>query len=110
MLQFRGPGLVWRAGRVSHAAWRSGPPQRAVEWLRRCAALADALGVFSRNEELDDLATGDLRFLALPKLLGDLLARTPLRAPGPRAAVLEQAAAEYARWPRPAGASPDTRL
>jgi hypothetical protein len=43
------------------------------------------------------VATGDLRFLALPKLLADLLARTPLRAPGARAAVLEQAAAEYAR-------------
>ena len=72
-------------------------PQRAVEWLRRCTAMANALGVFSRNEELDDVATGDLRLLQIPKLLADLLARTPLREPLERAARLDQAAAEYSR-------------
>lgn len=83
-----------------HTVWltaQTTAAQRAVEWLRRCTAVADALGVFSRNEELDDVATGDLRLLLVPKLLADLLARTPLREPLERAAQLKQAAAEYSR-------------
>ncbi|KAK9837140.1 hypothetical protein WJX81_005866 [Elliptochloris bilobata] len=72
--------------------------QSAVDMLRRCSAMVDALGVFSRNEELEDVATADLRFLLIPKLLGDLLARTSLREPAERAAELDQAAAEYTRF------------
>lgn len=74
--------------------------QRAVGWLRRCSTMVDTLGVFSSNEELDDIATADLPFLLLPKLLADLLARTPLREPAERATVLEEAAAQYSRYYR----------
>lgn len=60
--------------------------------------MVDTLGVFSSNEELDDIATADLPFLLLPKLLADLLARTSLREPAERATVLEEAAAQYSRY------------
>jgi len=46
-----------------------------VAELRGLQAAVAAAGTFSRNEELDDVHTADLRYLSVPYLLSELLAK-----------------------------------
>ncbi|KAI9090951.1 TAP42-like protein [Phlyctochytrium arcticum] len=45
----------------------------AITSLARCATLIDTIGIFSTNEILEDVNTGDLRFLLVDAYLGDLI-------------------------------------
>eukprot|EP00906_Rhabdomonas_costata_P004336 RCo006420 len=47
----------------------------ALQGLRDMDQKCVSSGMFSKNEELDDVPTGDLKFLAVPYLCGDLLIR-----------------------------------
>jgi len=38
----------------------------------RCTFMVNILGLFSFNEEIDEVSTGNLRFILLPAFLGDL--------------------------------------
>ena len=53
--------------------------------------------LFSANEEVDDIATNDLKYLLVPSLLADLQASTRERDPQARLALLEDASASYSR-------------
>lgn len=54
--------------------------------LRHAAAAVRALGVFSRNERAEDVATGDLKYLLVPFLLAEVRPRALPSAPAsPRA-------------------------
>ncbi|NXJ78091.1 IGBP1 protein, partial [Trogon melanurus] len=46
--------------------------RRGLEALRRAAAMVQELELFSENEELDEIASADLRYLLVPALLGAL--------------------------------------
>ncbi|CAN9514538.1 unnamed protein product [Ophioblennius macclurei] len=46
--------------------------RQAVGWLEEATRMAAQLQLFSRNEELDELGTADLKYLLLPALLGAL--------------------------------------
>ncbi|KAG1663370.1 hypothetical protein FOA52_007107 [Chlamydomonas sp. UWO 241] len=55
----------------------AGLMETAMQVLRRTAALVDAQGVFSANEEGDDIATSSLRLLLVPFVEAELLASSP---------------------------------
>jgi immunoglobulin-binding protein 1 len=44
---------------------------RAVDLLKRCHTLTEALALFSSNEQLEDISTGDLKYLLVPYYLAD---------------------------------------
>ena len=52
---------------------------------------ASAVGIFSSNEEVDEIATADLKYLLLPYLQGHLLSETHERDTRMRLASLEEA-------------------
>lgn len=49
------------------------------------------------NEEADDIASSQLRYLRIPLLVAELQAATSVRAPEARLALLSQAARHYIR-------------
>ena len=65
--------------------------QDAIRWLQAAVAKASAVGIFSSNEEVDDIATADLKYLLLPYLQGYLLSETHERDTHKRLASLEEA-------------------
>ena len=40
--------------------------------LERCTRMVSMLGIFSRNEDIEEVSTGNLKFFLLPAFLGDL--------------------------------------
>ncbi|CAL8464841.1 g4376 [Coccomyxa elongata] len=50
--------------------------EEAVRWLQKCSRLVATLGLFSSNEQAEDIATADLKYLLVPFLLGDILSRS----------------------------------
>lgn len=50
--------------------------QEAVRCLQSCSTMVATLGLFSSNEQADDIATADLKYLLVPFLLGDMLSRS----------------------------------
>jgi len=46
--------------------------------LRKAALLIDSLGLFSPNEDLDDVAGADIKYLLVPYYHADLIQRRPL--------------------------------
>uniref|UniRef100_A0A3P9LZI0 Immunoglobulin (CD79A) binding protein 1 n=1 Tax=Oryzias latipes TaxID=8090 RepID=A0A3P9LZI0_ORYLA len=54
--------------------------RRGVSALEEAAAMVAQLELFSRNEDLEEVATADLRFLLLPALLGALQLKLSERA------------------------------
>ena len=56
------------------------------------------MGIFSSNEEVDDIATADLKYLLLPYLQGHLLSETHERDTHKRLASLEEAAHHLMRY------------
>ena len=46
--------------------------KKAIHTLEDATRLVSSLGLFSRNESVDEVATSDLKFFLLPVLLGDL--------------------------------------
>lgn len=49
--------------------------REGCDWLNRCLDRIDQLGIFSANEELEDVATADLKYLLVPWMLAELLQR-----------------------------------
>ncbi|NXH50347.1 IGBP1 protein, partial [Dicaeum eximium] len=49
--------------------------RQGLDALRRAAAMVEQLELFSENEELEEIASADLKFLLLPALLGALTLR-----------------------------------
>lgn len=47
----------------------------ALACLDRASALVDSLGIFSANEDKDDLSTGDIKFLLIPYFQAEFLAQ-----------------------------------
>ncbi|CAI5996608.1 unnamed protein product [Closterium sp. NIES-65] len=60
----------------------------AIKYLAECTSRIRHLALFSSNEEIDDVATGDIKYLLVPWLHADLLQRVPAfpTAPAPSAA------------------------
>ncbi|KAK3732298.1 hypothetical protein QZH41_010750, partial [Actinostola sp. cb2023] len=46
-----------------------------LEWLATTTEMVNKLGLFSTNEELEEVTTSDLRYFLLPALSGDLMLR-----------------------------------
>lgn len=66
--------------------------------LQRCQRQVDTLGLFSPNEQTEDIATGDLKYLLIDCLLGDLLSRTDERDPLLRKELLKSCLQAYSRY------------
>ena len=64
-------------------------------------ARASAVGIFSSNEEVDDIATADLKYLLLPYMQGFLLSDTRETQPQKRLAALEDATFHLTRYSHP---------
>lgn len=71
--------------------------QAAQALLQRCEVLIEKLGVFSANEEVEDIATGDLKYLLVPGYLGDLQSETDEDQPEARRLSLTSALQSYSR-------------
>ncbi|GLC51908.1 hypothetical protein PLESTB_000561700 [Pleodorina starrii] len=54
----------------------------AVALLVRTQSAVESMGVFSANEDRDDLATADIKYLLVPFYLGSLLSAAPVRTDG----------------------------
>ncbi|KAL4444923.1 hypothetical protein ABPG77_003973 [Micractinium sp. CCAP 211/92] len=63
--------------------------------LRAAAAAADALALFSANEDRDDLATGDIKYLLIPFYQAEVASHTHADDPSVRLAALEAAGQHY---------------
>lgn len=50
--------------------------QGAISTLEECRKLADKVSLFSPNETADDISSGDLHYLSIDYVLGDLVPRT----------------------------------
>jgi len=66
--------------------------QEAVRWLQSCSSMVATLGLFSSNEQAEDIATADLKYLLVPYLLGDLLSRSTTKDIHKRTGLLNEAA------------------
>lgn len=44
----------------------------SIIFLEKCTKLVNELGLFSSNEEIDEVSSSDIKYLLLPALLGDL--------------------------------------
>jgi len=71
--------------------------QDAIRWLQAVVARAAAAGIFSSNEEVDDIATADLKYLLLPYMQGYLLSDTREKDPHKRLAALDEAKHQLTR-------------
>ncbi|EFN57365.1 hypothetical protein CHLNCDRAFT_142745 [Chlorella variabilis] len=69
--------------------------QRGGAVWRQAAAAADALALFSSNEELEDLATADIKYLLIPFYAAEALTHTHAADPRARIAALTSAAEQY---------------
>lgn len=69
--------------------------QRALQSLRLCQQMVEAQGLFSSNEEAEDIPTAHLKYLLLPASLGELLAGARARDPTERAAAVTAALAAF---------------
>lgn len=72
--------------------------QDAIRWLQAAVAKASVVGIFSSNEDIDDIATADLKYLLLPYMQGYLLSETHERDTPERLASLEEAGHHIVRY------------
>ncbi|KAK5865289.1 hypothetical protein PBY51_016464 [Eleginops maclovinus] len=56
--------------------------KRGISMLEDASAMVAQLDLFSRNEELEEVATADLRYLLLPALCGALTLSRPAGTEG----------------------------
>ena len=75
--------------------------QEAEGWLRQCEVLVDRLGLFSPNEEVEDIATGDLKYLLVSQQHAEVVARMAGREPHARRRGLMRALESYTRCDTP---------
>jgi hypothetical protein len=71
--------------------------QEAEGWLQQCDIIVDRLALFSSNEEVDDIATADLKYLLVSGQYADLQSRTAGQDIKLRRQGLLQAIESYAR-------------
>ena len=71
--------------------------QEAIRWLQSASQRVASLGLFSPNEQADDIATADLKYLLVPYLLGEAQSRNSTRDRIARMQHLEDAAASLTR-------------
>eukprot|EP00887_Chlorella_sp_A99_P004672 scaffold4.g4672.t1 len=87
---------LWRADELPPADARSAAALAlAGSALAQAAAMVDALALFSPNEELEDVATSDLRYLLIPFHQAEVAERSRTAVPAARATALEHAACLY---------------
>ncbi|PRW58850.1 TOR signaling pathway regulator [Chlorella sorokiniana] len=68
---------------------------RGSECLRAAAAAVDALALFSTNEDRDDLATADIKYLLIPFYQAEVASYTHAADPRVRLAALSSAVQHY---------------
>ncbi|KAI7842410.1 hypothetical protein COHA_004049 [Chlorella ohadii] len=68
---------------------------RGAECLRAAAAAVDALALFSANEDRDDLATADIKYLLIPFYQAEVAGYTHAADPRVRLAALSNAVQQY---------------
>ena len=68
-----------------------------LAWLQRSEDLIGRLGLFSANEQAEDIATGDLKYLLVAAYIGDLQCNTDEHKPERRKDELENALHSYTR-------------
>lgn len=66
--------------------------------MQQCQAAVDQLALFSNNEDADDIATADLKYMLIPAMHGDILAQTQVRDPEVRRHTLQSAVRHYSRF------------
>ena len=71
--------------------------QVAIRALQICEQRIEGLGLFSMNEDTEDVATGDLKYLLTAFHLATLLSSMQNKDPGKRRICLQQAQDAYAR-------------
>ena len=71
--------------------------QEAIRWLQEASRMEASLALFSPNEQAEDIATADLKYLLLPYLLGEAQSRDNTQSRDLRMQRLQDAAASLAR-------------
>jgi hypothetical protein len=71
--------------------------QEAIRWLQQATRMVASLALFSRNEQAEDIATADLKYLLVPYLLGEAQSRDSTQDRDLRMQRLQGAAASLAR-------------
>lgn len=94
------PGLFARALTLAEVGGKSGSTDELSSLLKQCEHQVDRIGVFSSNEEIEDVPTGDLKYFLVSSLIGDLAASTEERDPSARKQALEAAQEAYKRFLR----------
>eukprot|EP00891_Asterochloris_glomerata_P008622 jgi/Astpho2/8622/fgenesh1_pg.00126_%23_34_t len=69
--------------------------QAGIQALRQCQQQVQRLALFSSNEDAEDITSADLKYLLVPAVLADLLARTPEQEPQQRLHLVGQAVELY---------------
>lgn len=72
--------------------------RRGVSALRRCHTLAELSSLYSANEEQDDLATSDMKYLLVPYFLAEVLNRSSFVDASSRRAVVAEAMSLYSQF------------
>lgn len=71
---------------------------RGTALLQQAATVADRAGIFSRNDELDDIPTADLKYILIPYLHAQLLCLTPSQSQQIRTVAIKQAVELFAAF------------
>ena len=82
--------------------------QEAEGCLRQCEVLVDRLGLFSPNEDVEDIATGDLKYLLVSQQHAEVVALAAGQEPHARRQVLMHALESHARCATPTGGTPSS--
>jgi immunoglobulin-binding protein 1 len=69
--------------------------QAAISALDECRKLADRVSLFSPNETIDDISSGDIQYLSIDYILGDLITR---KAASDRKSLLRDSQEAYDRY------------
>ena len=71
--------------------------QEAERLLQGCEASVEALGLFSPNEEVDDVSTSDLKYMLVPVLRADMASLGPSGSGRDKQRAVQEALAHYER-------------
>lgn len=71
---------------------------KALEICQNCERVVESQGIFSANEDQEDLSTSDMRYLLAPYHTAELLSSSPVASPSQRLEQVQAAERGYSRF------------
>ena len=93
--------ILYRRGEKLLEAYRNGDHESfadAHKILEQCEMVVDRAGLFSKNEDKEDLQTSSLQYLLIPFLKGELLSASRATVPAERHGHIASALAAYSAY------------